>query len=154
MIAVATMLAAAVGLARYDCRIEIPKFILRDDAQVTIKEIQFPQGIEWRFLLALDRKRGRKSVDATIDWAGDPIQIAGRHKALITGTGAIAFSVSSSGRCMFTDNNCVTLVNIAPQPDDSLKFIVLPAALTSYEGAEMPIPFVVVAEGSCKEVAQ
>jgi hypothetical protein len=149
-------IALAANLTHYDCAMEVPKALDRGAQGVSLHEIAIPGMSEgdWRFALALDKGKGGRGVDATITWQRDPIQVAGKHAALVTADGSIAFSAFSTGPCTFTESMCMTLVSMARQPDDSVKFVMLPSALASDPDAKKRAPFVVVAEGSCKEVAQ
>jgi hypothetical protein len=156
MIALSMALAAAAGRTSYDCTMEVPKAITRNADAASIRELGFSQvaPADWRFSLTIDKGRGDKGIDATVVWKNDPIQLAGKHSALVTADGSIAFTALSAGPCMFTESMCMSLVNMARQPDGSIKFIVLPAALSTDEKANSRQPFIVVAEGSCKEMAQ
>jgi len=153
------ILMAATALASrtsYDCTTEVPKVVDRSGTTASVREIGFPQvgPADWRFTLTLDKGQGGKGLDATVVWKNDPIQLAGKHAALVTADGSIAFMAFSGGPCMFTESMCLSLVNMARQPDGTIKFIILPAALATDEKANTRRPFVVVAEGSCKELTQ
>ena len=153
MISVALIMAAAASLTHYDCVMEVPKSLVRDEKGVTLSQIGFPNVSDGgHFSLALDAGKGGRGTAATITWPGDPIQIAGKHAALITADGAIAFTAPSAGPCMFTESMCLTMVSMARQPDNSIAFIVQPSALATDEQKKTRKPFIVVAEGSCKEV--
>jgi len=155
MIAVAMIMAAVAGLTHYNCGMEVPKSITRDGSAVTVREIGFPVAADgWHFSLTVNVGKGGHGIDATVTWPGDPIQIAGKHAALVTADGSIAFTAMSGGPCMFTESMCLTLVNMARQPDNSIKFVLMPSALATDEQAKSRAPFIVVAEGSCKEITR
>ena len=153
MIAPAMIMAAAAVPTHYDCSMEVPKFVHRDGKGAVLGDIGLPVGADgWHFTLALDPGKSGHGVNATVTWPGDPIQIAGKHAAVLTADGAIAFAAASAGPCTFTESMCLTMVNMARQPDNSIKFILLPSALATDTEAKTREPFIVVAEGSCKEV--
>jgi hypothetical protein len=154
MIGAALLLAASVAhaTARYDCTMEVPKSVARDGST---RQINFP-GVAadmWHFTASIDSDADGLPIDVTVAWNGDPIQIAGKHSTVVTAEGSIAFAAASAGPCMFTEAMCLTVVNMARQPDKSLKFVVLPSALSTDEQAHTRAPFVAFAEGSCKEVS-
>jgi hypothetical protein len=156
VIALTMAVAAVANLTSYDCTLEIPKSITRNGNAATVRQIQFPQlaAADWHFLLTLDKGEDGKGIDATITWDRDPIQLAGKHAALVTADGSIAFTAFSAGPCMFTESMCMSLVNMARQPDNTIKFIILPSALTTDLKTNTSLPFIVIAEGVCKERAQ
>jgi hypothetical protein len=157
MIGLAMALAALANSTSYDCTMEVPKTIARKGDAAEARQILFSPQLtpaDWRFVLTLGKGEGGKGIDATITWAGDPIQLAGKHAALTTADGAIAFTTFSTGPCMFTESMCMSLVNMARQPDNTIKFIVLPAALATDRKANTRRPFVVISEGVCKERPQ
>jgi hypothetical protein len=156
MIGFLMAVAAVASRTNYDCTMEVPKAITRNADAASVRELEFPQvtSADWRFTLMLDKGQGGKGIDATVVWKNDPIQLAGKHAALVTADGSITFMAFSGGPCMFTESMCMSLVNMARQPDATIKFIVLPAALATDEKANARRPFIVVAEGSCKELTQ
>ena len=140
------MLAASLP-GNYDCTI---------DRQVVITEagvqpgdaVSFPESERdaWRFSLRVPRGDAPTVV---VDWAANPIQIAGSHQTLPVAPGQVFFVALSPGPCMFTEQNCATMVELSARDDGSAAFSILPTGSSRSESGVRSL-FHVVFIGSCR----
>lgn len=144
---IALALAAASLPGNYDCAIEHQVVIGETGAQPG-SPVSFSgdDAAAWRFSVRLPRDAAR---DLTVDWPADPIQIAGNHPALTLAPGQVAFAAPARGPCMFTEGNCLTLVELSARDNGSLAFSILPAGSVRNQDGTRSI-FHVVFVGSCR----
>ena len=86
---------------------------------------------------------------ATVTWSGDPMQAAGRFPAVSTAPGAYAFSTFSGGPCLFTEQACLTQVNLFDGGNGPAHVILTPVALGDDKDKGTREPFAVIVEGQC-----
>ena len=135
----------------YECQLNAPLALYRDGNSATLKEINF-QGLEnepWKFEIYIKEGKKGELDNAVVDWPTNPIQIAGEFPVLPTATGAIAFTATGFGGCMFTVDACLATVQIADQESGKAKISVLPTALWTDEAANRSDPFVALIDGTC-----
>jgi len=143
------LLAAAAALVKYDCVLDTPEEFKRENGRVETRVIHFSQfqnKSDWKFEIEL-QKSG--SLTAFVKWPSNPMQLAGKYPALVTGEGAFAFAAYSAGPCLFTERMCMSLVHVVDQPDNSADVIISPSAMAANREKAMRYPFIVIAQGKC-----
>ena len=142
----ATALLAASLSGSYDCAIERQVAITEEGAQN--QEVMFPESDRdaWRFGL---RIANAEASPVTIDWPANPIQIAGTHPTLPLAPGQVAFAAVARGPCMFTEQACITLVELSARDDGTTVFSILPAGSVRNEGRARSMLHVVFL-GTCR----
>jgi hypothetical protein len=139
------ILAAASLIATYDCQLSAPKAVGFEGSSATASDIGLPAS-SLAFSASLE---SGNPIQAKLDWPGDPFTMAGKFPAIQTAPGAYAFSAFSSGPCLFTEQACLTQVNLVEGGNGTAKIIVTPVALATDKQANTRSPFVVVALGTC-----
>ncbi|HEX5185146.1 MAG TPA: hypothetical protein VFW19_18580 [Allosphingosinicella sp.] len=133
MIILPLLLAAAATAAPdrflYDCTIDKQFVITPAGGSWNESQVQFPtvQQADWRF--TIDLKTGDNPT-AKVNWTKDPIQIAGEHAALELAPGHFAFAAVAGGNCMFTEEACLAMVEIADRDETSASILIAPAGLS------------------------
>ena len=139
------LIAAASLIATYDCELASPKAVGFDGNKATATDIGLPPA-SLRFSLSFE---AGNPIQAKLDWPGDPLTMAGSFPAVQTAPGAYAFSAFSSGPCLFTEQACLSQVNLVDAGGGTAKLIVTPVALATDKQANTRSPFAVVALGTC-----
>jgi hypothetical protein len=121
--------AAAPGAVHYDCVIEKQFVITPQKGDWNNQTVTFPTAgqADWRF--SVDLFTGARPT-ARVTWALDLVQIAGTHPALALAPGHYAFAAASAGPCMFTEQACLALVELADRDETSASVLISPAGLT------------------------
>jgi hypothetical protein len=146
--ALALLAAVAASLpGRYDCTIERQSVVNEAGGQPGAA-VGFPEAERdnWRFRAEVSRG---DNADVTIEWPANPIQIAGRQRTLPLAPGQIAFVVPARGLCMFTEQMCLTLVELSARDDGTLAFSILPAGSSRAENGTRSILHVIFT-GVCR----
>jgi len=141
--------AAATLIATYSCQLEAPKAVGFENGNATSSEIGLPPA-SLQFTVSMN---SGNPIQAQLDWAGDPFTMAGKFPAVETAPGAYAFSAFSPGPCLFTEQACLSQVNLVDTGTGDARVIVTPVALTTDKKANTRSPFVVVALGTCTRSA-
>jgi len=144
--ALATALLAASLSGSYDCTIERQVAITEAGAQN--QEVMFPESERdsWRFGVRIANADASQVV---IDWPANPIQIAGTHPSLPLAPGQVALAAMARGPCMFTEQACVTLVELSARDDGNAAFSILPAGSVRNESGARTLLHVVFL-GTCR----
>jgi hypothetical protein len=148
LLAAVAMLAP--GVTHYDCVLEAPVAVSIDADGARANEIGIPPSALSFSLTISDTD---KALDATIDWAGDPFQMAGKSPALRVAPGAISWVQAAGGPCMFSESACLGMMQFVAQPDGTGRILFQPAALARNDSTGVRTPFVVVAQGRCTKKA-
>lgn len=144
----ATALLAASLPGAYDCTIEHQIVLTENGFDAARQQVMFPASERdvWRFGLRVPRGDAPTVV---VDWAADPIQIAGSHRTLPVAPGQVFFVALSGGPCMFTEQNCATMVELSARDDGSVAFSILPTGSSRAESGARAL-FHVVFIGTCR----
>ncbi|WP_034161251.1 hypothetical protein [Sphingomonas sp. ERG5] len=148
MILTALALTAASAAITYDCSIEAPKALNRTGENATLSSLTL-QGVAATGAKFQVKVTSGEKAAAEVVWPENPMQIAGKFATLPTAKGSVAFSAYSAGPCLFTEQMCMSLVQLVDQPDGTAKIIVTPSALWTDKKADSREPFIVIAEGNC-----
>jgi hypothetical protein len=149
-----TMLAAALLAASlpgsYDCTIEHQVVINEDGVVAGDQAVQFPDADRdaWRFAV---RVPNDAAASVTVEWAANPIQIAGEFRSLPIAPGQIVFMAAARGPCMFTEQACATLVELSARDDGSAAFSILPAGSSHDAASGVRTLLHVVFLGTCRQ---
>ncbi|HEX8667619.1 MAG TPA: hypothetical protein VF727_04520 [Allosphingosinicella sp.] len=121
--------AATAERVQYDCTIERQYVITAEGGSWNESQVQFPDvdKADWRFTVDLDT--GENSL-ATVSWKRNPVQIAGEHPVLRLAPGHYAFAAAAGGNCMFTEEACLALVELADRDQVSASVLIAPAGLS------------------------
>jgi hypothetical protein len=133
LLALAQPAAAAALTGRYDCTIERQAVITETGVQPG-DAVSF-EGADrgnWRFAVRL-RENRNAAPGIEVSWPANPIQIAGTHAALDVGPGHLAFIAMARGPCMFTETNCMALIQLSARADGSAAFTIMPTGLAGDE---------------------
>jgi len=137
------MLAASLP-GNYDCAIE-RQIVVTETGVQPGDVIQFPEAEReaWRFSM---RVRTPRNAAAQVEllWSANPIQIAGTHAAVDLAPSHLAFMAMARGPCMFTETNCMALIQLSARDDGSAAFTIMPAGLAG------PTQLHVIFIGSCR----
>jgi hypothetical protein len=145
VLATLAMFAASLP-GSYDCTIGHQTIVTETGGQPEA-QARFPEADRdsWRFRLAMPLD----AAAVTIDWPANPVQIAGRHLALALAPGQVAFAVPARGPCMFTEQDCLTLVELSARGDGNLDFSILPAGSARNDDGSRSILHVIFT-GTCR----
>jgi hypothetical protein len=138
------IIAAASLIASFDCQLAPPQAVGFENGKAKASDIGLPPA-SLNFSIAL--KSGNPPI-AQVTWSGDPMQIAGEFPVISTAPGAYAFSSVSSAPCLFTEQACLSQVNLVEGGDGTTRIIVTPVAVAKNESGKRS-PFAVIAEGQC-----
>jgi hypothetical protein len=140
--------SSATGLpGRFDCAVERQVVIMENGYDPARQDVDFGEDQRrWNFRLRVTQGGDN---EATIEWPGDPIQLAGSHLMLDIETGQAAFMVARRGPCRFSGPACLALVELSARTDGNLAFSILPAGSLRRESGNMEI-FHVVLLGTCR----
>ena len=138
-------LTAASLVAVYDCQLDAPKAVGFEGRQATASSIGLPPA-SLHFTIMIE---SGNPMQAKVDWAGDPLNMAGKFPTISTAPGSYAFSAYSPGPCLFTETSCLSQVNLVDTSGGTAKIIVTPVALVSDQNAGTRTPFAVIAPGQC-----
>jgi hypothetical protein len=144
----ALILLAAALTGNYDCAIEHQIVLTENGFDTARQTVMFPESEQdaWRFGVRVPRGDAPRIV---VDWPANPIQIAGTHQTLPLAPGQVAFVALSGGPCMFTEQNCATMVEFSAREDGGMAFSILPAGSTRAESGVRSL-FHVVFIGTCR----
>ena len=143
------LITAASLLAAYDCQLSTPRAVSMAGANLASSEIGLPP-MALRFSVSFAEGN---PIKAKVKWDGNPIQVAGEFPAVSTAPGAYAFSAFSHGPCLFTEQACLTQVNLVDGGNKPSLVILTPVALATDKDAGTRSPFAVVAQGQCARTA-
>ena len=139
------LVATANVLAAYNCQLEAPRAVGFENGQAKASDIGLPPAA-LQFSLTIE---SGNPMQATLNWPGDPLTMAGKFPTISTAPGAYAFSAYSHGPCLFTETSCLGQVNLVDSTGGTAKLIVTPVALASDQKAGTREPFAVIALGRC-----
>ncbi len=139
----AALLAASLP-GSYDCTIERQAVVTETGVQPG-DAVQFPEADRdaWRFSVRV-RTPANAAPEVRVEWPANPIQIAGTHPGLDLAPGHVAFMAMARGPCMFTETNCISLIQLSAREDGSAAFTIMPAGLAG------PTQLHVIFIGSCR----
>ena len=148
----ALVLTAAAGILSgpYDCAFERQAVVDESGVQPDAV-INFPEGEDpdnWRFTVRMQQNRNRPP-QFFVTWPANPIQIAGTHSGIDLAPGHVAFVAISPPPCMFTEINCMALVQLSARADGSAAFTIMPTGLAGDETSGRT-QFHVIFTGSCR----
>jgi hypothetical protein len=144
-------LAAAALLATYNCSVEQPQALARGaDGKIAAVAMQLPAHgpDDWKFSLRVTQDHD--GYAAEISWPANPIDVNGRFSALPTAPGSFAFVAPARGPCLFTEQMCMSLVNLVATGRDDAAITIAPSALAQNMDKTRS-PLVVVFTGVCVE---
>jgi hypothetical protein len=144
MVAMAMLAVSLPG--SYDCTIERQVVITESGANGSAVSFPEAERAAWGFraTLAGDER------SATVDWPANPIQIAGRHLTLPLAPGQVALAAPSEGPCMFTERNCLTIVEFSARAGGDMAFSILPAGSSRDAATDTRTLLHVVFLGTCR----
>ena len=144
-------LAAAALLATYNCSVEQPQAFARGaDGKIAATDLQIPTHSpdDWKFSLRVTQDHDGYVAD--IVWPANPIDVSGRFSALPTAPASYAFVALARGPCLFTEQMCMSLVNLVATGRGDAAITITPSALAQNMDKTRS-PFVVFFEGVCAE---
>jgi hypothetical protein len=147
----ALLLAAAAGLfsGPYDCTFERQAVVDEAGAQPgAVVSFEGEDQNNWRFSVQMQENRNRPP-QFIVTWPANPIQIAGTHTGIDLAPGHVAFVAISPPPCLFTEINCMALIQLSARDDGSAAFTIMPTGLAGDE-ASGRTQFHVVFTGSCR----
>jgi len=151
MIALVLAAAATTALSavHYDCTIDKQFVVNNQGGSWNNSQVKFPgvAGGDWKFAVDLN---GSDDLTAKVAWAKDPIQIAGEHAALRIGQGSVAFVAVAGAPCMFTEQSCMSMVEIVDASDGTAVVSITPAGMSKDEQSEARTLLQVTSLGTCK----
>lgn len=132
----ALLLAATAALSgSYDCLIDRQVVINENGVQPgAVVNLDGGEGEAWRFNVRLIEHRNA-ATQVEVRWPANPIQIAGTQASLDLGPGHLAFLAMSPPPCMFTEANCMALVQLSARADGSAAFTIMPTGLAGDESS-------------------
>jgi hypothetical protein len=146
---IAAGLLAASLPGSYDCTIERQVAIQEQGA--SNQDVAFPESEPQMRRFRLRVSNG-PAPEITIDWPGNPIQIAGSHRTLSIAPAQVVAMSPSTGPCMFTEQACVAMVEISAREDGSAAFSILPAGSVRDETSGVRSLMHVVFLGTCRRI--
>ena len=142
----AALLVASLA-GRYDCTLERQVAITETGANGSAVDFPEADRENWRFGL---RVPNGDSPSVTVEWAANPIQIAGTFRSLPVAPGQVAFVAVAAGPCMFTEQACAALVELSARADGSAAVSILPAGSSRDAASDVRSLLHVVFLGSCR----
>jgi hypothetical protein len=146
---IALAAAAATLSGSYDCTFDHQAIVTEAGVQPgAAVSFDGADRDHWRFGARL-RENRNAAPQVEITWPGDPIQVAGTHAAIDVGPGHYAFVAMHPRPCMFTETNCVALIQLSARADGSAAFTIMPSGLSGDE-ANGRSQFHVIFTGTCR----
>ena len=145
------ILAAAAGTlsGTYDCSFERQAVVDESGVQPgAVVNFEGEDRDNWRFSVRM-RENRNGPPQFIVTWPANPIQIAGTHTGIDLAPGHVAFVAISPPPCMFTEINCMALVQLSARADGSAAFTIMPTGLAGDETSGRT-QFHVVFTGSCR----
>ena len=147
----ALLLAAAAGTLSgpFDCTFERQAVVDESGVQSgAVVNFEDEDRDNWRFSVRIQENRNRPP-QFIVTWPANPIQIAGTHTGIDLAPGHVAFVAISPPPCMFTEINCMALVQLSARADGSAAFTIMPTGLAADETGGRT-QFHVIFTGSCR----
>jgi hypothetical protein len=146
---IALAMAASALSGSYDCTIERQAVVTEAGVQPG-NAVSFPEAERdnWRFSVRL-RENRNAAPQVEVRWPANPIQIAGTHPALDMAPGHVAFIAMARGPCMFTETNCMSLIQLSAREEGGAFFTIMPAGLSRDE-AGVRTQLHVIFTGACR----
>ena len=129
-LALAAQAPAAPALSgSYDCMIERQSVVTETGVQSgNVVNFEGADRENWRFVVRL-RENRNAAPQVEVRWRTNPIQIAGTHAAIDVAPGHLAFVAMSRPPCMFTETNCMALIQLSASPGGGAAFTIMPTGL-------------------------
>lgn len=142
----ATAMLAASLAGSYDCT--LGRQVVITESGADNMPVSFPGADRdaWRFGVTVPEG---DMPEVVIDWPADPIQISGSHAPIAVAPGQVALAALSAGPCMFTEQDCLALVQLSAREDGSASISVLPAGSVRDENGARTLLHVVFL-GTCQ----